>query len=244
CNLPVIPMRFEPNDRSEMTSQILFGERFEILDQQGKWHLVRTLHDQYEGWIDSKQQGEGVDHPSNDWVSSPAAIFLESVSGQRILIPGGSLLRESFDIAGNTFTTAANSAALHLRDVAMSYLGAPYLWGGRTILGIDCSGFSQVVYRILGQSIPRDAWQQAGLGEEVSFVDEAQPGDLAFFDNAEGKIIHVGLILDRLEDSLRIIHASGMVRIDTLDHQGIFNQETGEYSHNLRIIKRLSVLNH
>ncbi|MFM7813326.1 MAG: C40 family peptidase [Flavobacteriales bacterium] len=126
----------------------------------------------------------------------------------------------------------------------MSYLGAPYLWGGRTILGIDCSGFSQVVYRILGQSIPRDAWQQAGLGEEVSFVDEAQPGDLAFFDNAEGKIIHVGLILDRLEDSLRIIHASGMVRIDTLDHQGIFNQETGEYSHNLRIIKRLSVLNH
>ena len=121
---------------------------------------------------------------------------------------------------------------------ARQFLNAPYLWGGRTILGIDCSGFTQLVMLLNGRSIPRDAYQQAELGDTVAFVEEAQTGDLAFFDNAEGRITHVGIVLREAEHHVSIIHASGKVRIDALDHQGIFNAERSAYSHKLRIIKR------
>ncbi|MNL48577.1 Gamma-D-glutamyl-L-lysine endopeptidase [compost metagenome] len=115
------------------------------------------------------------------------------------------------------------------------FLNAPYLWGGRSILGIDCSGFTQVCYKILGIKLKRDAYQQADQGELVSFINEGKLGDLAFFDNAEGRITHVGILIN----SHQIIHASGRVRIDSIDHQGIFNEETQQYSHKLRIIKRI-----
>ena len=102
-------------------------------------------------------------------------------------------------------------------------------------MGMDCSGFSQVVHRIVGNDLPRDASQQVELGDTISFVEEAQAGDLAFFDNEEGNITHVGICLGGGD----IIHASGSVRIDKLDHIGIFNADKGTYSHKLRVIKRI-----
>ena len=118
---------------------------------------------------------------------------------------------------------------------AMMYINAPYLWGGRSPFGIDCSGFTQLVYKIAGKKLPRDAYQQAEIGQTLSFVEEAQSGDLAFFDNEEGSIVHVGILLQDNE----IIHASGKVRIDKIDHQGIFNVDTKRYSHKLRLIKKI-----
>ena len=115
------------------------------------------------------------------------------------------------------------------------YLNAPYLWGGKTPFGIDCSGFTQMVYKLNGFALPRDAYQQAEIGETLSFVEEAEPGDLAFFDDDEGNIIHVGMVLEQGT----IIHASGKVRIDALDHQGIYNKELKNYSHKLRLIKKI-----
>jgi cell wall-associated NlpC family hydrolase len=109
------------------------------------------------------------------------------------------------------------------------------LWGGKSPFGIDCSGFTQVVYKLNGYKLPRDANQQVNLGEPLSFVEEAEAGDLAFFDNEEGRIVHVGILLNNQS----IIHASGYVRVDKFDHYGIFNQDTGKYSHTLRVIKRL-----
>jgi len=122
----------------------------------------------------------------------------------------------------------------NIRTQALRYLDVPYLWGGRSAGGIDCSGFSQAVYGLLGIGLPRDAYQQAELGDVVGFLQEAICGDLAFFDNEEGRITHVGLMLNDHE----IIHASGKVRIDNIDHQGIIHSETGVRTHRLRIIKR------
>jgi cell wall-associated NlpC family hydrolase len=121
-----------------------------------------------------------------------------------------------------------------IAENAYMYLHSPYLWGGRTPFGIDCSGFTQMVYKLAGIKLKRDAWQQAEQGSLIHLVDEARQGDLAFFDNDEGRIIHVGIVLP----NNKIIHASGKVRLDSLDHHGIFNQETKKYTHNLRLIKR------
>jgi cell wall-associated NlpC family hydrolase len=121
------------------------------------------------------------------------------------------------------------------------FLDTPYLWGGRTLMGVDCSGFTQLIYKMAGKQLPRDAYQQAEVGELIAFIDEAQTGDLAFFDNAEGKITHVGIVINQQKSGEKtIIHASGKVRMDRLDHQGIYNIELGAYSHQLRFIRRLS----
>ncbi|MBK7084827.1 MAG: C40 family peptidase [Flavobacteriales bacterium] len=115
------------------------------------------------------------------------------------------------------------------------FLGAPYLWGGRTPTGVDCSGLTQMLFMLMGIYLPRDAYQQAEEGDPVELVDLAEPGDLAFFDNAEGRITHVGIVLPER----RILHASGRVRIDALDQEGIFDAEQGKYSHKLRLVKRV-----
>ena len=121
-----------------------------------------------------------------------------------------------------------------LVKTAFMYLNAPYLWGGKTPFGIDCSGFTQMVYKLNGYSLLRDASQQATQGEALSFIEESEAGDLAFFDNDEGVITHVGIIM---EDNY-IIHSSGKVRIDRLDHLGIFNPDTQRHTHKLRVIKK------
>ena len=117
----------------------------------------------------------------------------------------------------------------------MRYLNAPYLWGGRSPFGIDCSGFTQLVFKFAGIKLQRDAYQQGGQGSIINFIEEVQPGDLAFFSNDEGAIIHVGIML---KDN-RIIHSSGKVRIDKIDHFGIYNAETKKHSHLLKLIKRM-----
>ena len=139
------------------------------------------------------------------------------------------------NIQGNVSSPNKIGTKNQIVEDALMYLNAPYLWGGRSPFGIDCSGFTQVVYKINNIIIPRDAYQQAELGQGYSFIEEAEAGDIAFFDNDEGKINHVGILIGRN----KIIHASGKVRIDTLDHQGIFNKETNSYSHKLRIIKNI-----
>jgi cell wall-associated NlpC family hydrolase len=141
---------------------------------------------------------------------------------------------ERFKFIGISSTSGENTSE-QVPEFALHFLDAPYLWGGRSIFGIDCSGLTNVVFKMAGIHLRRDAWQQSEQGILVSFIDEARPGDLAFFNNEEGKIVHTGIILDQK----KIIHASGRVRIDTLDHYGIFNEEQKRYTHQLRLIKRM-----
>lgn len=225
CSVSIAPLRKEPSDRAEMVSQLLFGEEFNIIETQEKWVKIVCLHDGYEGWMDRKQAESISEIPFSTQPISHS-IFI-----QNQFFPAGCYASHQ----------DASYKPLLLEDLARSYLFSPYLWGGKTHAGIDCSGFSQMVFRLVGKNIPRDAYQQAELGEVVSFVEEAKTGDLAFFDNAEGHIIHVGILLNTHDSPFpKIIHASGWVRLDTLDSDGI-KKENGEQSHRLRIIKRIDL---
>ena len=247
-NLSIVPMRAEAADQAEMVNQILFGEHFKVLESRKKWSRIRLAHDSYEGWICNKQW---IEIPEEDYkqldkdVSTITTDILDIITKEHhqpivigSILPfyksGYSLLNnEMFQFDG--LTTPGFVKKEKLVESALMYLNAPYLWGGRSPLGIDCSGFSQMVYRLQGVNLPRDAYQQAEIGTTLSFVEESEPGDLAFFDNNEGEITHVGIIL---EDN-HIIHASGKVRIDRIDQQGIFNNEIGVHTHKLRLIKSI-----
>ena len=246
--LSIVPMRNEAADQSEMVNQILFGEHFKVLDERKKWSKIRLAHDSYEGWICNKQY---VEISKEDYIqldkdiSTITTDILDIITkDQHQPIVIGSILpfyKSGHAIINNQmykfngFTTPGFVKKEKLIENALIYLNTPYLWGGRSPLGIDCSGFTQMVYRLQGVDLPRDAYQQAKVGTTMSFIDESEAGDLAFFDNNEGKIIHVGIIL---EDN-NIIHSSGKVRIDKIDQQGIFNRETGNHTHKLRLIKSI-----
>ena len=248
CNLAIIPLRIEPNDRSEQVSQVLFGEHFEILEQLKQWFKIRLQYDNYEGWIDSKQCQIISESDFNE-ISNSALILNHDLveyvtSKDNLLIPillGSSLSFLNYDTINiNNFEfeglkVTGIKPKSDLIKTAFMYLNAPYLWGGKTPFGIDCSGFTQMVYKLNGYKLLRDASQQSTQGEALSFIEESEPGDLAFFDNEEGKIIHVGIIMN---DNY-IIHASGKVRIDRLDHLGIYNAETNRHTHKLRVIKKI-----
>ncbi len=253
CNLTVIPVRFEPSDRSEMVTQVLFGETFEIIEKSDKWHKIQLYYDDYEGWIDKKQYA-GIDENTFDKIiNSPGYIAnglinkaIDMKSDEVVNLFIGSALpcfendkfrinETEYRFEGNFVKIEKNVNRKHTIENALKYLNSPYLWGGRTPFGIDCSGFTQIVYKLAGIKLFRDARQQATQGKPINFIFEAQPGDLAFFDNDENEIVHVGIIVNEN----KIIHSSGKVRIDDIDHQGIFNVSLKRYSHKLRIIKQI-----
>jgi hypothetical protein len=248
CNLAITPLRYEPSDKSEIVSQILFGEHFEILERSKQWSRIKMQYDAYEGWIDSKQF-QIISETSFNQLSEDSIILnadlIEYITGpSNLLIPiplGASLSflnyseinTANFDFEGTK--TSGIKPKDHIINTAFMYLNSPYLWGGKTPFGIDCSGFTQMVYKLNGYKLLRDASQQCTQGEALSFIEESEPGDLAFFDNDEGNIIHVGIIMA----NNYIIHASGKVRIDRLDHLGIYNSEINKHTHKLRVIKKI-----
>ena len=252
CHLSLVPCRKEPSDRSELVTELLFGECFTVSGTSGSWSRIITERDQYECWIDTKQFlplnadeyqlyctqprffSTEIVHVLSSENHSPRPLLLGSTLPEfengEIRLSGKAWKYEGQAVSSQTETTRRG-----LVQTAMLYLDAPYRWGGRTPFGIDCSGFTQMVYVLNGKQLRRDAFQQAEQGSLLSFIEEASAGDLAFFDNAEGRIIHVGIILQ----GSRIIHASGQVRIDPFDHHGIYHSATGKYSHNLRMIRSI-----
>ena len=241
CNLSIVPVRIEDSDKSEMINQLIYGDIIEILEEKEKWVKIKSVFDDYIGWIDKKQYFKIDDNITLDLNKPVYSIdlveFIENNNNELVTIPIGSdvsnisLMNHKFD--GKTISGKNNRN--YIVSTALSFLNSPYLWGGKTPFGIDCSGFTQMVYKINGYKLSRDAKDQANQGETLSFIEESEAGDLAFFNNDQGDIIHVGIILQ----NNHIIHASGKVRIDRIDHSGIYNNDLNKHTHSLRYIKKI-----
>lgn len=251
CRLSLVPVRAEGSDKAELSTQLLFGEHYEVIStcKDRKWLKIKTHFDQYEGWIDARQHHSITkDHfeyinradfkISTDVTTSilynknPLAILMGSI----IPISGSELFKmeEQFAFNGESKSLGQKRDAEHLKIIAKKYLNAPYQWGGKSPFGIDCSGFVQMVFKINGYKLLRDSAQQAKQGKGVELKD-IQPGDLAFFKNKDEKISHVGIFLG--ED--KIIHASGKVRIDHLHEEGILHSESRVYTHTFSHLRRI-----
>lgn len=244
-------MRATGSDKAEIVSQLLFGDHYTVtgLSDNGKWCRVKMFFDGYEGWIDAKQHHPISDEYFNQINNSDYKICTDLTATilfnklQTNIVIGSILpistnemfkMEEQLAFNGEAKSLSAKRDYDFLKSIALKYLNAPYLWGGRSPFGIDCSGLTQVVYRISGYQLPRDSGQQVKKGEEVAFAD-SQPGDLAFFGNEDGKITHVGIVM---EDG-QIIHASGKVRIDELRQEGIRHADTTALTHRLTTIRRV-----
>ena len=243
CNLSIVPLRFEATDTSELVSQLLYGDYFKVLEQRKHWSKIRLAFDSYEGWIDNKQYlGINEAHYASlkkefPKLSIDLVEFIQDKNEQLFAITLGSTLNglSILEHKHDGHIIDGKKPKENIVQTSFLYLGSPYLWGGKTPFGIDCSGFTQMVYKLNGHKLLRDASQQATQGEALSFIEESEPGDLAFFDNSEGTITHVGIIM---KDNY-IIHAHGKVRIDRLDHSGIYNVDKKMHTHKLRVIKKI-----
>ena len=243
CNLSIVPIRNESSDASELLSQVLYGDVFKVLEKRKKWSKIRLAFDHFEGWINNKQYKEISEEDystilnEEDIYSADLVEFIKDENDQLYPISIGSslnglsLLNHSYD--GHLTSGKKNKS--NIINTAFLYLNTPSFNGGKTPFGIDCSGFTQMVYKLNGYRILKDVALQSTQGEALSFIEESEPGDLAFFDNNEGVIIHVGIIMD----NNYIIHAFGKVRIDRLDHSGIYNAESKMHTHKLRVIKKI-----
>ncbi len=250
CDLSVVPLRSDPAHRSEMVNQLLFGECFEILEDGKEWVYIRMLDNDYEGWLqvgqfelcnaafkpqlDAAYNVVGRDGATATRQGKTIQLLTGTKLPTYLTAKDQQLQNWDYEVSGDIFPGTISDFKTEFPGLVRFYNHSPYLWGGRSQYGIDCSGLTQAIFAQFGIQLPRDAYQQAEQGTTVDFATEIKTGDLAFFDNEEGRITHVGVMLD----GERIFHASASARIDRMDSEGIFRQDWNRYTHKLRIVKR------
>ncbi|MEP2058586.1 MAG: NlpC/P60 family protein [Maribacter litoralis] len=244
CHLSVMPMRNMPDQAAELVTQLLFGEHYKVLESRKNWSRVKTVFDKCEGWIMNSQL---TFIPEDEYLalessSSPKYVtelisLIEDSNKMVTPILIGSSIRDtsSLPVTFDGKTVQGEQLKEKLVKTALLYLNSPELKGGKSPFGIDSAGFAQMVYKINGYHLLRTAESQSKQGTALSFVEESEAGDLAFFDNTNGEIDHVGIIMD----NNYVIHVNGKVRIDRIDHTGIFNNDLRTYTHQLRVIKKI-----
>lgn len=249
--LAVIPVRATPSDKAEMVTQLLFGETYKVLEKKKKWHLIQGDYDGYEGWIDATQSiiinesaWTSYNKSPHYYLSKPVK-EIKTSENNKLTVGFGSVFCQEIntifpklglDFPDDDFIEfPSDFDADKMTVFAKMLLGSTYMWGGKSVFGLDCSGFTQLCAKLAGYQLLRDASLQATQGQIIDFLEETKAGDLAFFDNEESNITHVGIMLGEQ----KIIHASGKVRIDIIDHQGIYNADIQKYTHKLRFFRRL-----
>ncbi|MFW5781098.1 MAG: NlpC/P60 family protein [Bacteroidota bacterium] len=247
CHLSMIPMRKEPSERSELVSMLLFGEEYTVKEEQREWIQVITKFDQYKAWIDKKLFHESEKGESSRVIDKTISIQTPW-SGNMQVFPGSelplvALKDKKFRFGSLEYTLnqeihnprATKSQRKTIAINAQQYLNSSYLWGGRIPGSIDCSALVQIAFKISGIKLPRDSGDQAKKGDLID-LKYGEPGDLAFFENQEQKITHVGILLNNKQ----ILHSSGYVRIDFLDDRGIFDEQKGEYTHRMHSVRKIT----
>ena len=252
----VVPVRAEAREGSEQNTQMLFGELCAVLEEQPRWARIKLESDGQEGWVDRKMLCPMTEEEYKPYsealkasamVVMPMAYAVSENNGQTIPLTAGTRLTNykdgRFEVLGVGFridpsmviTQPIELNQNNLLQTVRFFLNVPYLWGGKNAMGMDCSGFTQVIMSLFGKKLLRNASEQVTQGHSISDLKEAQAGDLAFFDHEDGRISHVGIVID----SERIIHCSGRVKVEKLDSTGIFSPEQGGYTHHLVTIQRL-----
>lgn len=260
----VIPVRTEAREGAEQNTQMLFGELCEVIEEQPRWRRIRLESDGQEGWVDAKMitpmtDKEYATHKkalkTAATVAFPMAYAMSENNGQTIPLTAGTKLTNyqspmtndaspaRFEVLGVGFridplmviTAPLELNQENLLKAVRFFINVPYLWGGKNALGMDCSGFTLTVMSLFGKALLRNASEQVTQGKPIKDLSKAKAGDLVFFDHEDGKISHVGIVID----PERVIHCSGRVKVEKLDSTGIFNAETGEYSHHLVAIRRV-----
>lgn len=226
-------MRKEASHTSELVSELLFNDIYKIIDENKEWLKIQCMYDSYEGWIRKLQHNEITDNEYNEYISKEKFIInVPSIHHENMVLSFGSKVFTNIE---GSIPLSKNYDSDVLIESAFKMINTPYRWGGKSIMGIDCSAFVQLCAKVAGYKLPRDASQQYDFGESINDLSESQSGDIAFFENKEHRIVHVGILLAKNI----IIHASGKVRIDAIDETGIFNNELNTYTHHLCKIKRL-----
>ncbi|MDO5571082.1 MAG: C40 family peptidase [Bacteroidales bacterium] len=254
--LALIPMRKNPNESSEMVSELMFGEVFSILKEDGSWAFIENKFDFYHGWIDRAMITEISEAEADALINSPVYIVRNPLTDIKCkgdnspfrismgsVLPGYIPNKNSFTVAERTFKINSNQVVRfelgHLKSLlrtASLYMHTPYLWGGRSIMGADCSGFVQSVYRLNGVALPRDADQQCLLGEPIKGIENSYPGDLVFFENSLGNVVHVGMMFTK--DMM--IHCSGSVHLSKITNEGYWSDLLNDYVKRKPIIRRFN----
>ncbi len=247
CNLSICALRQEADNHSNMTNQVLFGETFEIIEKDKNWSKIKLSYDGFEGFIQNNQYLEISKIIFDEYQTEIYSNELVSVAhneNDRLYILAGAHLPKyhiaTFEIDNKSYSykgeiALSSNPKTELVEIATSFLNTPFLNGGKSVFGIDASNFVQMVYKLWGYRLPREVDKQSKHGETLSFIMESEAGDLAFFDDEQGNICHVGIVMDN--DC--IIHSYGRVRIDKLDQTGIYNIDNQKHTHKLRMIKRI-----
>ena len=253
----IVPVRTEPKEGAEQETQMLFGELCTILEEQPHWYHVQLLNDGAEGWVDAKMIAPigGKDYTAYKkayaaaaMVVFPMAYAVSENNGQTIPLTAGTRLTNyadgQFELLGVRFridptmviTHPLPMDEQHLLQTVRFFLNIPYLWGGKNAMGMDCSGFTQVIMSLFGKTLPRNASEQAKQGRGINGIAHIQAGDLVFFAHEDAeRITHVGIAIDRE----RVIHCSGRVKVEKLDAHGIYSAEQNGYTHQLVAIRRI-----